>query len=113
MSCLALNQIELDATNRRLVILGTKHDKAEYPAKMRDNYCPHLNPSHRETLLSSHLKYELLRMAHKVTGTGHPFLQGRKGASHIMAGHALYDRIHNATLIKGIYRLVSIGVIKK
>jgi hypothetical protein len=29
--CLALNQIELDATNRRLVILGTKHDKAEYP----------------------------------------------------------------------------------
>jgi hypothetical protein len=33
ISCLALNQIELDATNRRLVILGTKHDKAEYPAK--------------------------------------------------------------------------------
>jgi hypothetical protein len=42
---------------------------------MRDNYCPHLNPLHRETLLSLHLKYELLRMAHKVTGTGHPFLQ--------------------------------------
>ena len=98
ISCLALNQIELDATNRRLVILGTKHDKAEYPAKMRDNYCPHLNPSHQEMLLSLHLKYELLRMAHKVTGTGHPFLQGRKGASHIMAGHDLYDRIHKATL---------------
>jgi hypothetical protein len=32
ISCLALNQIELDATNRRLVILGTKYDKAEYPA---------------------------------------------------------------------------------
>ena len=31
ISCLALNQIELNATNRRLVILGTKHDKAEYP----------------------------------------------------------------------------------
>ncbi len=79
------------ATNRRLVILGTKHDKAEYPAKMRDNYCHHLNQSHRETLLSSHLKYELLRMAHKVTGTGHPFLQSRKGESHIMAGHDLYQ----------------------
>ena len=79
ISCLALNQIELDATNRRLVILGTKHDKAEYPAKMRDNYCPHLNPSHRETLLSLHLKYELLRMAHKVTGTSHPFLQVGRG----------------------------------
>jgi hypothetical protein len=52
-------------------------------------------------------------MAHKVTGTGRPFLQGRKGASHIMAGNALYDRIHKATLIKEIYRLVSIGVIKK
>jgi hypothetical protein len=48
-------------------------------------------------------------MAYKVTGTGHPFLQGRKGASHIMAGHALYDRIHKATLMKEIYRLVSIG----
>jgi hypothetical protein len=33
ISCLALNQIELDATNRRLMILGTKHDNAEYPAK--------------------------------------------------------------------------------
>ncbi len=96
------------------MILGAKHDKAEYPAKMRDNYCPHLTPSHRETLLSLHLKYELLRMAHKVTGTGHPFLQGRKGASHIMAGHALHNRIrHTAPLIKKIYRLVSIGVIKK
>ena len=95
------------------MILGTKHDRAEYPAKMRDNYCPHLNPSHRETLLSLHLKYELLRMAHKVTETGHPFLQGRKGASHNTAGHTLYDRIHKATLIKEIYRLVSIGVIKK
>jgi hypothetical protein len=52
-------------------------------------------------------------MAHKVTGTGHPFLQGRKGASHNMACHALYDRIHKATLIKEINRLVSIGVIKK
>jgi hypothetical protein len=58
-------------------------------------------------------QYELLRTAHKVTGTGHPFLQGRKGASHIMAGHAIYDRIHKATLMKEIYRLVSIGVIKK
>jgi hypothetical protein len=95
------------------VTLGTKHDKAEYPAKMRDSYCPHLNPSHLETLLSSHLKYELPRMAHKVAGFGHPLLQGRKGASHIMAGHALFDRIHKAILMKEIYILVSIGVIKK
>ncbi len=95
------------------MILGTKHYRAEYPAKMRNNYCPDLNPSHRETLLSLHLKYELLRMAHKVTETGHPFLQGRKGASHNTAGHAPYDRIHKATLIKKIFRLVSIGVIKK
>ena len=56
------------------MILGTKHDKAEYPAKMRDNYCPHLNPLHQETLLSLHIKYELLWMAHQVTGTSHPFL---------------------------------------
>jgi hypothetical protein len=55
---------------KRLEILGTKYDTANEPAKMRDNYCPHLNPSHRETLLSLHLKYELLWMAHQVTGTG-------------------------------------------
>jgi hypothetical protein len=35
-----------------------------------------------------------------------------KGASHNMAGHALYDRIHKATLMKEINRLVSIGVIE-
>ncbi len=95
------------------MILGTKHDKAEYPAKMRDNYCPHLNPSHQKTLLSSHLKYELLRMAHKVTGNSHPFLQVGRGQAINMAGHALYDRIHKATLIKEINRLVSIGVTKR
>jgi hypothetical protein len=33
ISYLALNPIELNATNRRLVILSTKNDKAEYPAK--------------------------------------------------------------------------------
>jgi hypothetical protein len=73
-SCPALNQIELEATSRRLVILGIKYDKADEPAKMRDNYCPHLNPSHRETLLLLHLKDALLWMAHWVTRTGHPFL---------------------------------------
>ena len=77
--------------------------------KTGDNYCPHLNPLHRETLLSLHLRNELLWMAHKVTGTGHPFLQDRKGTSHNMAGHALYDRIHKATPTKE-NRLVSIGV---
>ena len=73
-SCPALNQIELEATSRRLVILGIKYDKADEPAKMRDNYCSHLNPSHRETLLSLHHKNELLWMALKVTGTNQPFL---------------------------------------
>jgi hypothetical protein len=34
-SCLALNQMELDATNRRLVILGTKCDKVDEPGKLR------------------------------------------------------------------------------
>jgi hypothetical protein len=72
---LALNQIELNATKRRLVILGTKYDKQNNQSKMRDNYCPHLNPLHQETLLSLQLTYELLWMALKVTLTGHPFLQ--------------------------------------
>ena len=62
-----------NATKRRLAILGAKYDKADLPAKVRDN-CPPLIPSHQETLLSLLLQYELLLMAHKVTGTGLPFL---------------------------------------
>ena len=41
----------------------SKDLKADVPAIMRDNYCRHLNPSHRETLLSLHLACELLWMA--------------------------------------------------
>jgi len=75
ISCLALNQIELSPPTGGLWYWELNMTKQNTQPKTRDNYCPHLNPLHRETLLSLHLKYELLRMAHKVTGTGHPFLQ--------------------------------------
>ncbi len=53
-------------------------------------------------------------MAHKVTGTGHyPFLQ-EIGKGQAITWQAMpYNRIHKATLIKEINRLVSIGVIKR
>ncbi len=78
---------------------------------MRDNHCPHLNPSHRETLLSLHLKNELLRMAHQVTGTSHPFLQ-RIGKGQAVSWQAMpcTTDTHSWSNKK---RSVSIGVMKK
>ena len=82
--------------------------------KMRDNYCPQLNPSHRETLLSLHLKYELLWIALKVTGTGHPFLRNREKGQSISWQTIPYTTEYTkAALMKEMNRLISIGVIKK
>ncbi len=72
---------------------------------MRDIYCHHLNPSHQETLLSLHLKNELLWMAHQVTGTGHPFLQRRERGKPYHGRPCPTHRIHIAALIEiSIYR---------
>jgi hypothetical protein len=46
-------------TKRVIVILDAKYDKADLPAIVQDN-CSHLQPSHREKLLSLLLKYETL-----------------------------------------------------
>ncbi len=46
-------------TKRVFAILDAKYDKADLPVIVRDN-CSHLQPSHREKLLSLLLKYETL-----------------------------------------------------
>ncbi len=46
-------------TKRVIAILVDKYDKADLPDIVRDN-CSHLQPSHREKLLSLLLKYETL-----------------------------------------------------
>ncbi len=48
-----------NGTKRVIEILDPKYDKADLPAIVRDN-CSHLQPSHREKLLSLLLKYEML-----------------------------------------------------
>jgi hypothetical protein len=59
-------------------ILDAKYDKANLPAIVRDS-CSHLDASQREKLLSLLLKIESL-------------FDGRKGLSHIMAGHTPYHK---------------------
>ena len=46
-------------TKRVIAILDAKYDKADLPVIVRDN-CSHLEPSHREKLLSLLLKYKTL-----------------------------------------------------
>ncbi len=46
-------------TKRVIAILDAKYDKADLSVIVRDN-CSHLQPSHREKLLSLLLKYETL-----------------------------------------------------
>ncbi len=59
-ACLAQEPVSTkDGTKRVIAILDAKYDKADLPAIMRNN-CSHLNPSHREKLLSLLLKYETL-----------------------------------------------------
>ena len=59
-ACLAQVPVSTkDGTKRVIEILDAKYDKADLPAIIRDN-CSHLTPSHRESLLSLLLKYDML-----------------------------------------------------
>ncbi len=114
ISCLALNQTELDTTNRRLVILGTKHNKAEYPDKNEGQLLSSPKPiASRDAALTAPQIWAALNGTYGDWNRPPISTENRKGASHNMAGHALYNRIHKATLMKEINRLVSIVVIKK
>jgi hypothetical protein len=99
--------------NRVIEILDAKYDKADSPVIVRDN-CSHLQPSHREKLLSLLLKYETL-----FDGTlgelNRPSvsIELKEGGTPYHGRPYPIAQIHKATLTKEINRLCSIGVMKR
>jgi hypothetical protein len=60
ISCQAQEPVSTCSDTKRVIaILDAKYDKADLPVIVQDN-CSHLQPSHREKLLSLLLKYETL-----------------------------------------------------
>jgi hypothetical protein len=93
-------------------ILDTKYAKADLPAIVRDN-CKHLSPSERESLLSLLLKIEKLFDGTLGEWTLPPVsIQLKKGAKQLHSRPNPIPKVHEATLMKEIDRLVSIGVMK-
>ena len=94
-------------------ILDAKYDKADLPAIVRDN-CSHLDPSHREKLLSLLLKYELLfdGMLGDLNRSS-VSIELKEGAKPYHGRPYPIAQIHKAALMKEINRLVSIGVLKR
>jgi hypothetical protein len=98
---------------RVIAILDAKYDKADLPVIVRDN-CPHLQPSHREKLLSLLLKYETLFDG--TLGNWNPppiSIELKEEAKPYHGRPYPVAQVHKATLITEINRLCSIGVKKK
>ncbi len=100
------------ATNCVVEILDAKYAKDDLPAIVRDD-CKHLNPSERELLLSLLLKFEQL-----FDGTLGDWnlppdsIQLKEGAKPFHGRPYPIPKLHKATLMKEIDRLVLIGVMK-
>jgi hypothetical protein len=103
-----------NGTKRVIEILDAKYVKADVLAIVQDN-CSHLNPSHREKLLSLLLKYETLFDSTTLGDWNRPpvSIKFKEGAKPYHGRPYPIAQIHKATLIKEINRLVSIRVIKK
>ncbi len=93
-------------------ILDAKYAKADLPAIVRDN-CKHLNPSERESLLSLLLKFKQLFDGTLGEWTLPPVsIQLKEGAKPFQGRTYPIPKVHKATLMKEIDRLVLIGVMK-
>ncbi len=100
-------------TKRVIAILDAKYDKADLPVIVQDN-CSHLQPSHREKLLSLLLKYETLFDGTLGDWNRPPVsIELKDGAMPYHGRPYPIAQIHKATLIKEINRLCSIGVMKR
>jgi hypothetical protein len=101
------------ATKRVIEILEAKYDKANLPEIVKDN-CSHLEPSQQEKLLSLLLDYELLFDGTLGDWNQPPVSVEMKGGAKPYHGRPYpIPQIHNATLMKEINRLESIGVLKR
>jgi hypothetical protein len=99
-------------TKRVVEILDAKYAKADLSAIVSDN-CKHLNPSERELLLSLLLKFEQLFDGTLGEWTLPPVsIQLKEGVKPFHGRPYPIPKIHKATLMKEIDRLLSIGVMK-
>ncbi len=102
-----------NGTKRVIEILDAKYDKADLIAIVQDN-CSHLKSSHKEKLLLLLLKYETLFDGTLGNWNRPPVsIELKKGAKPYHGRPYPIAQIHNATLIKEINRLCSIGVMKR
>jgi hypothetical protein len=93
-------------------ILDAKYDKADIPGIVRD-ICKHLKPSERESLLTLLLKFESLFDGTIGNWNLPPVsFELNEGAKPFHGRPYSIPKIHKATLMKEIDRLVSIGVMK-
>ncbi len=100
------------ATKRIVEILDAKYAKADLPAILGDN-CKHQTPSERESLLSLLLKFEQLFDGSLGEWNLPPVsIQLQEGAKPLHGRPYPIPKVHKATLMKEIDRLVSIGVMR-
>ncbi len=93
-------------------ILDAKYAKADLPAIVKDN-CKHLTPSERELLLSLLLKFEQLFNGTLGEWNLLPVsIRLKEGAKPFHGRPYPIPKVHKATLMKEIDRLVLIGVMK-
>jgi len=89
------------------------NDKADHPAIVNDS-CSRLTPLQQEKLLSLLLKYESLFDGTLGDWNRPPIsIELKEGVKPYHGRPYPIPQIHKATLMKGINRLVSIGVMKR
>jgi hypothetical protein len=93
-------------------ILDAKYDKADLPSIVKNN-CMHLSPSHCNSLLALLLKFEELFDYMLVDWKLLPVsFELKEGAKPYHGRPYPIPKIHKATLMKEIDRLILIGVLK-
>jgi hypothetical protein len=101
-----------NTTKRVVEILDAKYDKADLPCIVK-NDCPHLSMPHRNSLLTLLLKFE--KFFDSMLGDWKLLPVSfalKEGAKPYHGRPYPIPKIHKATLIKEIDRLVAIGVLK-
>jgi hypothetical protein len=88
-------------TKRVIAILDAKYDKADLPVIVRDN-CSHLQPSHREKLLSLLLKYETLFDG--TLGNWKTLNWGKKGGQSCIATRNLFFGAKILAMIRHMFQ---------
>ncbi len=101
-----------NATKCVVEILDSKYDKADLPSIVKNN-CAHLSTPHRNSLLALLLKYEKF-----FDGTLGDWkllpvsIELKEGAKPYHGRTYPIPKIHKATLMKEIDRLIAVGVLK-